>query len=742
MAREVTIKISAQDNFSGVMQKYHQAMGQTEQDTRKVAESNRDSASTFSGLQTAIAGTIAAIGIQQVISFAEGFNQLGTEVHANRVLFNQLSEEIGGNVQVLESLRGATGGVVSDLDLMAGASQLLRLNIVDNNDDLATLTSQIQKLKQPTESTTDAIQNFALMLSNESLLRLDSFGISSANVKRRMDELGMSFREATMAEMANAVERLGDAGTIAETGLARLQTKLENFWNQGAENFAIGFNAAIEGGEAFINYINGTLPSQIAEQQANSRWVQAGTDAANEFFDGYTGRVGEDAERRMREFAERYAGILESTNGATLANKQQQLLDLAIQTMELPLTADNDLFRQMEFLATMVEGHKHMLDLQEREVDAWNAGTVAAEQLSGVFQQQFTNAQQAAETLRQSMILDPAAEAWQRLYGLSTDMNRGTSGGQILFTPQEAAEARDLLNQFNNFYDTAKESGILSDEQLDMLKEGASEVKDMADNIQRGADAFMSMNLSEIFGQSGGGAFGEMTDRMAAALEATGATAERIQQFTDAANLASGRETNLSQSIDPFLQSQVADLNVQEQIDVLRNLTTALAMARQRGIEAGATDLQHLSGMFANGSVNPNFDPTFALDAMAALERARANNFGMSDAATTDPQALVPDFSAAVDDSSRVADSMDAMSISSETFKSMMDEAGKSLIAMSERTYTLRFKPEGIPDWLEPLLRGGTNFFEAIETTVNNAGGNTPGEQRTQRGSRAVRTRD
>jgi hypothetical protein len=236
--RQVTVRVAAQDAFSPTLNSYNQKMAQAAQATTQVNTANRSLMGSFQGLATAVGGAIAVMGVQQIISAASEMNELGVKVSANRELFDQLTTAIGGNEAVIASLRDSTGGVVDDLTLMSGASQLLRLNIVDNNRDLSELVGNIQKLKQPTESTTDAIQNFALMLSNESLLRLDSFGISSANVKRRMDELGESFREAVMFEMGNQVERLGDAADVAETAFKRLQTRIENIVQVMAEGFA------------------------------------------------------------------------------------------------------------------------------------------------------------------------------------------------------------------------------------------------------------------------------------------------------------------------------------------------------------------------------------------------------------------------------------------------------------------------------------------------------------------------
>lgn len=752
MAREATIKIKATDEFSTVLAKYNQAMGTADNNNRKVAASNKDAEGSFRGLQTAIGGAVAAIGIQQVIQFAEGFNQLGVEVHANRVIFNQLAGEIGGAETVLQNLRRTTGGVVSDLDLMAGASQLLRLNIVDNNEDLGELTSMIQKLKSPTESTTDAIQNFALMLSNESLLRLDSFGISSANVKRRMDELGQSFREATMAEMAGAVERLGEAGNVAETGLAKLQIRLENFWNQAAENFAIGVEATISGVQAMADYFSGNADWQIAQQEQNAAFVEAGTNAAEEFIGGYAAAIDPLMQEQLRTFAERYAGILETVGGADrLANRDQQVLDLAREVFQMgQLSPESDLFRQFDFLANMVEGHRELLRVeQERTAENERQFALAQSELM-VRQREADEFSGWIREQQQAAAFDPALEAWQRLNGIQHGAT-GRIGNQSLFSASDAAEAQRLLNQYEAFMEAAQDNpGLLTEEQLALLKEGASQVREMANDIERGAEAFANMSLTEMLGTGSGGALGEMTDQLTRAMEAAGRTADEIAEMQRLADLASGRETNLSLGFDSFLNNTAAGMGAEQQLQMMQNLAASMPLLRMNNIsdQMFTNDfwMERLAGYGGNGKMAMNFDPESLMETMGMKQgfytsggKGGLDQEGLWSKVAEDTGTAADNMALMSDGADSTAQYMTEVSDLGDLFAQAVAAAGETLQKIGSQVTALRFDVQGIPPWLEGILNNGQEaFFSAVETTVQSNGGRTPGNARRGQAGRVV----
>lgn len=165
-------------------------------------------------------------------------NELGQEVNATSRLFGAM----GGNQMVLAELRKETRGLVDDLSLMRGAGDFMNLGITNSMNETARLIGMIEAVKKPTESTEEALNNFGLMMANQSVLRLDSFGLSSSRVKDRIEELKDSlnmsseaaFTRAVLEELEGKVTSLGDAAFASESNLLRLQNRITNFGQAAA----------------------------------------------------------------------------------------------------------------------------------------------------------------------------------------------------------------------------------------------------------------------------------------------------------------------------------------------------------------------------------------------------------------------------------------------------------------------------------------------------------------------------
>ncbi|NLG29062.1 MAG: hypothetical protein GX557_14220, partial [Chloroflexi bacterium] len=129
----------------------------------------------------------------------------------------------------LEKMRAATRGAVDDIGLMSGATKFLSMNLAENMDEasrLAEIATQLGMAMSHPGGPTGAMSDFALMLANQSILRLDQFGLSSGRVRDRIEELTASnvnmnretaFMTAVLEEADRALERVGEqAPTTAE----------------------------------------------------------------------------------------------------------------------------------------------------------------------------------------------------------------------------------------------------------------------------------------------------------------------------------------------------------------------------------------------------------------------------------------------------------------------------------------------------------------------------------------------
>lgn len=715
MAREVTIKISAQDSFSSTMNRYNSLMNQSRETTNRAADSTGNLERGFRRMQQAFDIGIAGAMVDKVVDFAEGFNALGVQVHANRVLFDTLTESIGGNDRVLQMLRASTGGVVTDMNLMAGASQLLRLNIVDNADDLATLTGQIQRLKSPTESTTDAIQNFALMLSNESLLRLDSFGISSANVKRRMDELGMSFREATMAEMAEQVERLGAAGDVAETNLTRLQIRIENFFNQAAENFAIGVESIIGGLDAIVNYSQGNLDWQVAERAQAQQAQQFGATMAEQILQAYTDEIttadGTAFVIALNDYMDK-AFAERGQIGLPLYSELEQIAREAFQlpTFDMEGSGMGQTLIQIGF---DVSAYRQQLSY----------AADMTEELNQVDRQRFNILMQGSRAIRQqSEAIREAREEAQRSYSLTSGASLAGQMGDLyasragngfrFFSAEDALQASALKNEIEAVVEEATRLGVLSDEEMQRLKDMSQDAGLFADQIQRGSDAFQNMNLDQLFGREGGGNLGQFGDQL---LEVAQGMEDidpaQIEAIREAFDLASGRENQFSQGMEGFMESLV-NLPPADQVTAAQNLIEAMQELAMLGVDPSTVSsgwIERFAGINGDAYINGG-DPVAMAREMAALQAAMNSQTGDDDAVMNTDQVR--------DNVSAIVEQSLAWEASSDNVGLAFEGIGKTLDLIGAKEYPLRFKVTGVDQVLE-LLR--LNIAEMVENAVSSS---------------------
>lgn len=273
MAKTVSITISAQDNFSAVFQKYNNALGEANSQNSQIASTSSRAGNAMDEMGNAVTNAIVAYaGFKGLQAIGDLF-QTGQQVTIVSSTFSQLTRNIGGAAANMDALRQATGGVTNDLTLMQGANKLLQMGLASNTDEMSKLAGMAVKLGSSMGmDATKSMSDFSLMLANNSIMRLDQFGISSGRVRQRMQELQQTmegidkneaFKLAVLEEGQLALDRLGEAATAAETPLNRLQTKLQNI----AEGFAGNFAEGVNGAAGIIELAMGQNPIQVAQER-------------------------------------------------------------------------------------------------------------------------------------------------------------------------------------------------------------------------------------------------------------------------------------------------------------------------------------------------------------------------------------------------------------------------------------------------------------------------------------------
>lgn len=566
MADDYTISIAivGDNKLSGTLRMSSDDLKRFSNETRNATQNTAQMDSTLTRLRGAVTGFVGALALRQVIGFAEEMNELGTQVHANRVLFDQLTQSWGDSAESLQRLRAATGGVVDDMTLMSGANQLLRLNITETSRDTADLIGMIQRLKQPTQSTTDAIQNFALMLSNESLLRLDSFGISSANVKRRMDELGQSFREATMAEMGVQIERLGSAADVAITPLSRIQTIIENIGQELSGNFTIGINA---------------LAGLAIAGIERAAYEQRITDVINRLgASTSTGAVGD---------------LLNAQYNATEFDTADQQIAARATVAWIDRLAVS--------ITRATQPMRDWVDVQRE----------AREE-----QQRFNLLRSEWDT---KYPFPPSAFIAPDSYEVELEAlrSRGRSalGGVTIYSSEDAQRASELAEWSQRIVDNIDElqpfidGGLIAQSDIDAMRTLADETADFAKEAEKGAKALHDASLTALLGQGGGArSFMDLGALSLSAIADTGIADEELARLTDAVQLATGEQTANSLALRDEILPLLSDIYSQQgqdaYIQALQGLSTAIQNSWANGTPLTPdTMMRSLGWMYQPGSI-------------------------------------------------------------------------------------------------------------------------------------------
>lgn len=218
--RTIEIIIEAVDKASGTLKNIGGALG-------NFGKSSFDVAKKIYGYGAAATGA----GVLLANSAAK--------VESLQYTFDNLANSIGeDSVTMMDKLKSATSGMVSEQNLLTASNKFVSMGLAGSAEEAAKLAEMSTQLGMAMGgSATDSMENFALMLANQSILRLDSFGISSGVVRERIDELTASnanltseqaFMQAVMEQGAVAMERVGNQSETAAASGAKFQAMLSD----------------------------------------------------------------------------------------------------------------------------------------------------------------------------------------------------------------------------------------------------------------------------------------------------------------------------------------------------------------------------------------------------------------------------------------------------------------------------------------------------------------------------------
>lgn len=212
--RRVTITIEGEDQLSGPAKKAAGSLGSLE----KAAKSY--------------------MTVQFAKKVAQGANELVHLGAQSLMARDRLVAFAGGSANataMMQSLIDASDGTIDRLTATEKAARLLQMGIVDTTQEMGMAGAIVGKLGDQTLSLERRMQDFTLMMANQSKLRLDTFGLSMQRVTTRQKELeaqGYStqdaFKKAVYEEAEGALGKLGDTSDSAATKLGRVEASAKN----------------------------------------------------------------------------------------------------------------------------------------------------------------------------------------------------------------------------------------------------------------------------------------------------------------------------------------------------------------------------------------------------------------------------------------------------------------------------------------------------------------------------------
>ncbi len=602
--RTVTVTLRLDDKVSGGLESVNSKIKDTG-DKAKTAGGQgglKGFASNLGKISTLVQAGSSLWGLNQFVGALESIHAEGARATQIETVFNALNNE--GAADTLQKLVDATGGIVDNVTLMEGANLMQQMGLADNADDLAKMTEMAVKLGAAMgHDVNRSLDDFTKMLANQSIARLDTFGISSGKVRDRMKELGeefpnmekdVRFMTATMELGEVAMNRLGGAAEAGETAMKRMGVSIENIKTEAVQDIATGMEAAALAVETTMAMLD---PENFGKD-------------ANVITDIFAPDLKDDA-NQMQEQAAR----VEEMNTVWQELKANEEMALAVAEKYGYSIQEMAAIFQVGFTEGAMgftEQAQYLVDTEEKvenvaaayeELMAMQSGELQAEQNREAFLTFYANTMESitgyteevssnfdtmfdeAKTARAGTLLGDMETIQATMNALmENEADDLMTWGEFGAYSELDRQMQDLLSEA----ETLAELEYIDKEDLEAAKELAGSVSDMTEDAQEMAEAIKSMNLGELLGREGGGVLGEMSDDVLAALEARGISGEQLATMGTQMDLATGRESTFGQyyeeDLTPMLAAMGEQLGTEEMILAMNNIELAIKEGRLAGL--------------------------------------------------------------------------------------------------------------------------------------------------------------
>lgn len=236
-------------------------LGKTEQEMGKLGGASQKADKSIGGLMSALKVAAVVSFAKQVGEAAYELGVLGAQAERTEKTFLNVAGGSGQAAVMLDALKEATLGTRSEVELMASATNILALGLADNAADLSNIVRNVEALGARFGGN---MQIFQLMMSNDSLMRIDSFGIGVEEATKRIEEYkaagmeaGEAFDTAILDLMTEKFEQLGGAMEDPITNIQRTQAAWQDLRAEAGKAIEIG--GISEASAKFTRWLADTL---------------------------------------------------------------------------------------------------------------------------------------------------------------------------------------------------------------------------------------------------------------------------------------------------------------------------------------------------------------------------------------------------------------------------------------------------------------------------------------------------
>lgn len=638
MSRDITIVLKVDNQFSTPLQQFNTEIGKVSQTTTDLGNATQKQNTAFDGMAKSIQAGIAAYAGWKGAQLIGEMYDLGRKVDTANEVFSALTKNIGGASTNMDALQKATGGTVDKLTLMEGNNKLLQMGLVANTEEMEKMTGMAVRLGSSMGmDATKAMSDFSLMLANNSIMRLDQFGISSGEVRAKIIELqaatdGLSrsdaFKMAVMEIGSKALDRLGSAATAAETPIARLQASVSNMAQDFSGRFATGANAVV----GIIQVASGSYPGQAENKAAGEElarnqaadfarsyfgWMKTNLDmsgvsqASDAFISQLMFTTAEAIKRnpnldvskfigdKLAEgwkngeaispsdtdiYVQSFTDTFEQANAEIAANvsNQQAILKRQLYANALAGDSGREFTPGFDFGAQMYKDALSQPDDRQASMQQQRESLALLKERKTLIDGMAANMTSAFGSAGyDTEFFDPALMQQKLdpkyMQSLMPDFMEQGAADEIT---RNFRAAQDELRKLQDLADKK----LISDAQLTAAKNMTDNLGAMADQAQRAADAYKNLTLSQAFGQTGGGMQGEMTDQVIAQMKKDGKSDAEIAAMQQKLDVTSGRETQSSIEMKQVVVPLIAKMTADKAAQAMSNLDAFIKEATLQGL--------------------------------------------------------------------------------------------------------------------------------------------------------------